>query len=91
MTEPKKRGRKPKTETVETVETVVVADVSHEVALNEALEIKKPSTKNYTNTRKGRFGVGSIVFEAGETLALTQEQIESAPFARAIEQGILKA
>jgi hypothetical protein len=86
MTEPKKRGRKPKAVTqveapeVETVETVEVVEVVETVKAQE-----------FRNTRKGTLDLRGVVFKAGECKALTEEQLSQAHVKRAIELKLLVA
>jgi hypothetical protein len=90
MTE-KKRGRPRRTEeVVQPVEAVEAVQTVEPVEIVEIVEVPIIKAALYKSMRKGRLGLGDLVFEPEQVKELTDEQIQSAPVARAIETGILK-
>lgn len=90
MTE-KKRGRPRRTEEVDQpVEAGEAAQTVEPIEIMEIVEVPTVKAALYKSMRKGRLGLGDLIFEPQEVRELTDEQIQSAPVARAIETGILK-
>jgi len=88
MTEPKKRGRKPKAiEPVVLVEVVEVVDVVTE----PVIEAAPTHAARYTSARRGRLGLGHLVFEPGQTKTLSDADLAHPAIARAIATGLIKA
>lgn len=81
MTEVKKRGRKPK--------APEVLEAAFEVV--DIPEVKQAQGRVFVNARKGVVDLRGVIFQAGETKVLTEQEQAQAGVKRAIQLGLLKA